>query len=413
MHNTPNQKKPELLVPAGNFEKLETAIHFGADAVYLGGEDFSLRARAGNFSIAEMEAAVRFAHGENVKVYVAVNIFAHNEDVRKLPDYLMQLKEIGPDALIASDPGMVRMIRRHLPEMPIHLSTQANTTNWESCQFWQEQGVERVGLARELSLDEIREICGKAELELECFVHGAMCISYSGRCWMSRFMAGRDANRGDCAQSCRWEYFLTESKREGEYFPIEGDEKGVYLFNSKDLCLLEALPHLIQAGVNSFKIEGRMKTTYYVGVVTNVYRAAIDRYWESPHNFTLPPEWREELESVSHRGYTDAFIHGEPKDDRLLHTFSPYRNYDFLGIVQHPADSSFAKVKVKNRFQVGDSVEIVSIGPTVRQVKIENMRDEEGNPLNEAKPNTQVLIPINGVPMEKHSLVRKKIEKIF
>lgn len=402
-------KKPELLVPAGNFEKLRTAIHYGADAVYLGSDEFSLRARAGNFTLGEMEKAIEIAHKENVKVYVTVNIFARNEDVEKFPAYLNRLADIGPDAVIVSDPGMVRMVREQSPKIPVHLSTQSNTTNWASCEFWKEQGVERVGLARELSLGEIKEVRGKTDMDLEVFVHGAMCISYSGRCWMSKFMAERDANRGDCSQSCRWEYFLTESKRPGEYFPIDGDEKGTYLFNSKDLCLLDCLPDLIQAGVNTFKIEGRMKTAYYVGVVTNVYRTAIDRYWESPEDFIVSPQWGNELATVSYRGYTTAFLDGKFANDRLLHTFSPYRHYDFLGIIREAVAPDHVRVEVKNKFEIGDSVEFVGRGLCVRKMEMRSILDEEGNSLAVANPNSHVLIPDDKGGLEENSFIRKKI----
>ncbi len=406
-----NQKvqKPELLVPAGNFEKLKTAIHFGADAIYLGGKEFSLRARAGNFSPDEMEKAVKFAHGENVKVYVTINAFARNEDIAKLPAYLDELNAFGPDAVIASDPGVVRMIRRRLPHMPIHLSTQSNTTNWGTCEFWKGQGVKRLGLARELSLREIQEIRKNSSAELEVFIHGAMCISYSGRCWMSKLMTDRDANQGDCAQSCRWEYSLMESKREGEYFPLEGDDKGTYLFNSKDLCLIDHLPGLIEAGVNTLKIEGRMKSSYYVGVVTNVYRAAIDHYMKSPETYSVCPEWYSELASVSHRDYTAAFINGQPEDDRLLHTFSPFRAFDFIGVVRGLSPSGVPQVEVKNKFEPGDLVEVVDKGPVIQQVVIKAIRDRDGNLLSSSKPNTHVFIDVNGAKLEKHSLVRRKI----
>jgi putative protease len=402
-------KRPELLVPAGNLEKLKTAVYFGADAVYLGGEDFCLRARAGNFSTEAMGEAIRFAHGHKVKVYVAINAFARNEDMDRLPAYLDVLKELGPDAVIVSDPGVVRLVLDRLPDMPIHLGTQANTTNWASCEFWRGEGVERVGLARELSLREIREVRKKTSVELEVFVHGAMCISYSGRCWMSKFMANRDANRGDCSQSCRWEYFLMESKRPGEFFPVDGDEKGTYLFNSKDLCLLDGLPDLMEAGVDAFKIEGRMKTAFYAGVVTNVYRAAIDSYFAAPATFSVLPEWREELASVSHRGYTTAFFHGEPKDDRLLHTFAPYRSYDFVGVVCDPSPTGQPRVEVKNRFSPGDEVEVVGRGLKIQRVAIEKILDGEGKSLAAAKPNTDVFISLNvGAELERNSLIRKR-----
>lgn len=386
-------------------------MHFGADAVYLGGEEFSLRAKADNFSLEEIEEAILFARSQKVKVYVAVNAFARNEDVERLPAYIDGLKKSGPDAVIVSDPGVLRMVRDRMPDMPVHLSTQANTTNWASCEFWKGEGVERVGLARELSLREIQEIRGRTRVELEVFVHGAMCISYSGRCWMSKFMADRDANRGDCSQSCRWEYFLMEAKRPGEFFPVDGDGKGTYLFNSKDLCLLGGLPDLIEAGVDAFKIEGRMKTAFYVGVVTNVYRAAIDSYLASPETFRVLPEWIEELASVSHRAYTTAFFRGTPEDDRLLHTFSPYRSHDFIGIISGLSPSGQPKVRVKNPFSLGDMVEVVGRGHKIQKVAIEGILDTEGQALAAAKPNTEVSISVNGAKLERNSLIRKRIEK--
>jgi putative protease len=310
---------PELLAPAGNYEKLVTAVHYGADAVYMGGKQFSLRAKAGNFSRQAMGDGVAFAHENGVKVYVTINIIAHNSDLHDLPEYLLYLKEQKVDGLIISDPGVLSIAQKTVPELQVHLSTQANVTNHSSAKFWLEQGVVRLNLARELSLPEIREICDKVDGEVEVFVHGALCISYSGRCMLSNYLTGRDANQGSCAHPCRFSYSLVEEKRPGEYFPVEEDDRGTYIFNSKDLCLLEMLPMMVASGVDSLKIEGRMKSIFYVGGVVRVYRAALvylrdlpREAWISPEKIKLPPEFMEEISRAGTRGMTENFIKEKP-----------------------------------------------------------------------------------------------------
>ena len=301
------RKKPELLAPAGNMEKCKMALLYGADAIYLGGNKFGLRAFAANFSTAEIKEAVEFAHNLGKKVYVTVNIFAHNEDIAELPEYLLSLEEAGVDALLISDFGVWSIARQVVPDMALHVSTQANTCNWAAVEAWKNLGAERVVLARELSIAEISEIDKKCDVELEVFVHGAMCISYSGRCYLSSYLTGRDGNRGECAQVCRWNYQLVEENRPDQAFPIEEDERGTYIMNSKDLCLLDLIPELAEAGVDSLKIEGRMKSVHYVATVVSVYRKAIDDWYSNPGQFSIKSEWKDELEKVSHRPYFYGF----------------------------------------------------------------------------------------------------------
>ena len=303
-------KKVELLAPAGSFEKLEVAIHYGADAVYVAGKEFSLRNFSGNFTLEELQAAVDFAHGRGVKVYVACNIFSRNPEQAALSSYLDKLGAIGPDAVIIADPGIVMEAAARIPGIPIHLSTQANTTNYRSARFWEKVGVARINVARELSLKEIEEIADQSRLEIEAFVHGAMCISYSGRCLLSNYMTGRDGNRGKCSHPCRWKYAVMEETRPGEYFPIEEDTRGTYFLSSRDLCMLEHLPGLIGAGIDSLKIEGRMKGINYVASVVKVYREAIDRYYDDPDAYRVEEEWLRELDGISHRPYGTGFYFG-------------------------------------------------------------------------------------------------------
>ena len=325
-------KLPELLAPAGNFEKMQTAIHYGANAVYLGGKKFSLRAHATNFGDEEIGEAVTYAHARGVQVYTTINIFAHNDDLAELPHYLAGLREAKVDGLIISDPGILAVARRVVPELAIHLSTQANVTNLESVRFWASQGVKRLNLARELSLAEISRIRQATETELEIFVHGALCISYSGRCLLSLYLTGRDANQGNCAHPCRYHYRLEEEKRPGQFFPVEEDSRGTYIFNAKDLCLLNRLPELIRAGADSLKIEGRMKSVYYVGAITRLYRAALD-FWavqgvpQTASEMRLPESFREELLKIGSRGYTENFFDQHPTDDDMLYN-GPLIRYD-------------------------------------------------------------------------------------
>ncbi|MFA4886243.1 MAG: U32 family peptidase [Desulfotomaculaceae bacterium] len=401
--------KIELLAPAGDLEKLKVAVLYGADAVYLGGRHFGLRAGAGNFSEEELVEGVRFAHAKGVQVYVTVNIFAHNRDLEGLPAYLETIREAGADAVIVSDPGMIDLIRRLHPDLSIHLSTQANTTNWAAACFWEKLGVDRIVLARELSLAEIKQIREKVKLELEIFVHGAMCISYSGRCLLSNYFTGRDANRGDCAQSCRWRYALVEEKRPGEYLAIEEDGRGSYILGSRDLCLIEHLPELVKAGVNSFKIEGRMKSVNYVAGVVKVYREALDAYLADPEHYLFNPSWREEISKVSHRSYTTGFLFGSPGVSGQHYEGEIYRrSRAFVGLVRdYDCASGMALVEQRNRFAVGDEVEILVPRGSNFSQKITKIIDEEGNSV-EAAPHPQqiVRVPVDRVVLE-YAILRK------
>ncbi|MFZ5591349.1 MAG: peptidase U32 family protein [Bacillota bacterium] len=370
-------RKPELLAPAGDLEKLQAAVLYGADAVYLGGKSFGLRARAGNFDLEEMRRGIDFAHSHGVAVYVTVNIFAHQADLRQLPVYLRAVQEAGADALIVADPGVLDLAREITPRLPVHLSTQANTTNSRAVRFWAGQGVKRVVLARELSLDEIREIRRENDVELEVFVHGAMCMAYSGRCLLSNYLTGRDANRGDCAQACRWRYALCEEKRPGEYMPVYEDERGSYILSSRDLCLLPYLPQLIAAGVDSLKIEGRVKSVHYVATVVAVYRQAIDSYWHDPAAFQVRPEWLDELGKVSNRDYTSGFLLGGDPGAQHNELDNIYRRpYTFVGLVkEYDPPSRRALVQQRNPFACGQELEALLPGGTVRRFSLVAMHD--------------------------------------
>ena len=327
----------ELLAPAGDLEKLKIAIDYGADAVYFGGEAFGLRAGAGNFTKEEIREGAKYAHERGKRIYMTVNIFAHNEDIRLLPDFLRGIADLEIDAFLVSDPGVIAVFREILPDAVLHLSTQANTTNYMTAKFWYDMGISRIVAAREMSFEELREFRREIpeDMEIEAFVHGAMCISYSGRCLMSNFMTVRDANRGACAHPCRWNYSLMEEKRPGEYFPVEEDQRGTYVFNSKDLCMIGHIPEMVEAGIASAKIEGRMKTIFYAATVVRVYREAIDRYYADPASYRFRPEWLEELSKVSNRHFTTGFFLGRPDESAQNYESSAYiRKYDFIGIVR-------------------------------------------------------------------------------
>ena len=386
-------KLPELLAPAGDMERLKIALAYGADAVYLGGKNFGLRAFSENFSPDGLREACRYAHGLERKVYVTVNMFPHNADMQALPDYLTLLEEAGCDAILVADPGVFRTARQVIPNTPIHISTQANTTNWQSALFWQEQGAQRVVLARELSLPEIREIRENVAMELECFVHGAMCVSYSGRCLMSAYMTGREANRGECAQPCRWRYALVEEKRPGQYFPIEEDEHGTYILNSRDLCLLEHLPALALAGVQSFKIEGRMKSVHYLATVVRVYREALDLFNTDPEKYNVSDMWRQELDKVASRGYTTGFFDGTPDEDTQEYdTVRLLPEWEYAGVVRGwDALENKALVEQRNRLICGDEIEILRPNGTLYRQKLEHMTDMEGVQL-ECAPHPQQML---------------------
>lgn len=402
-------QKPELLAPAGNMEKLHMALLYGADAVYLGGKMFGLRAFASNFSLAEMDEAVAFAHSLHKKVYVTVNIFAHNEDINNLPDYLRNLQAIGVDALLISDFGVWSVAREIIPEMPLHVSTQANTTNWAAVKAWENLGASRVVLARELSFTEMKEIGSKTEVELEAFVHGAMCISYSGRCWLSSYLTGRDGNRGACAQVCRWEFNLTEKNRPGEVYDVAGDEQGTYIMNSKDLCLLPYLLQLMEAGICSFKIEGRMKSAHYAASVVSVYRRAIDACWRDPQHYTVKQEWLDELEKVSHRPYTTGFALGKPDATAQVYTTSSYlQTHEFVGLVRD-WDNGRLTVEQRNHMKEGETLEVFCPDGSLRTLVLKEMRNQEGEPIVAAQHPQMVFTCRAAESIPESSILRRKI----
>lgn len=402
-------QKPELLAPAGNMEKLHMALLYGADAVYLGGKMFGLRAFASNFSLAEMDEAVAFAHSLHKKVYVTVNIFAHNEDINNLPDYLRNLQAIGVDALLISDFGVWSVAREIIPEMPLHVSTQANTTNWAAVKAWENLGASRVVLARELSFTEMKEIGNKTEVELEAFVHGAMCISYSGRCWLSSYLTGRDGNRGACAQVCRWEFNLTEKNRPGEVYDVAGDEQGTYIMNSKDLCLLPYLLQLMEAGICSFKIEGRMKSAHYAASVVSVYRRAIDACWRDPQHYTVRQEWLDELEKVSHRPYTTGFALGKPDATAQVYTTSSYlQTHEFVGLVRD-WDNGRLTVEQRNHMKEGETLEVFCPDGSLRTLVLKEMRNQDGEPIVAAQHPQMVFTCRAAESIPESSILRRKI----
>lgn len=376
------RKKPEILSPAGDLERLQYAVAFGADAVYLAGEQFGMRTAAGNFTENELVEGIRFAHERGVKVYITVNVMPRNEELKALPKFLQFLESAGADALIVADAGVIRLARRYAPRLPLHVSTQTSIVNYEAANFWAELGAERVVLARELSMREIQEIRENtpSELELECFVHGSMCISYSGRCLISNYMTHRDANRGNCAQPCRWQYALMEEKRPGEYFPVEEDERGTYLYNSKDLCMIEHIPELVNAGVTSFKIEGRAKTAYYTACITSAYRRALDAYWENPEGFLLSDELREEVCKVSHRNYYTGFYFGEGQGQ--FYEDSHYiRDWDITAYYIETDESGYSVFRVVNRFFEGDVLELMQPNKELYRFKAADILDDKGNAL--------------------------------
>lgn len=402
-------QKPELLAPAGNMEKLHMALLYGADAVYLGGKMFGLRAFASNFSLAEMDEAVAFAHSLHKKVYVTVNIFAHNEDINNLPDYLRNLQAIGVDALLISDFGVWSVAREIIPEMPLHVSTQANTTNWAAVKAWENLGASRVVLARELSFTEMKEIGSKTEVELEAFVHGAMCISYSGRCWLSSYLTGRDGNRGACAQVCRWEFNLTEKNRPGEVYDVAGDEQGTYIMNSKDLCLLPYLLQLMEAGICSFKIEGRMKSAHYAASVVSVYRRAIDACWRDPQHYTVRQEWLDELEKVSHRPYTTGFALGKPDATAQVYTTSSYlQTHEFVGLVRD-WDNGRLTVEQRNHMKEGETLEVFCPDGSLRTLVLKEMRNQDGEPIVAAQHPQMVFTCRAAESIPESAILRRKI----
>lgn len=407
--------KPELLAPAGNMEKLKYALHYGADAVYLAGNRYGLRAKAGNFSIDELKEAVTYVHDRGKKIYVTMNIIPHNEDFEGMVDYIKTLEDLKVDEIIVADPGVVSLIKETAPNLKISLSTQANTTNSYSANFWHKMGVNRIVLARELSLKEIKEIRENTPktLELEAFIHGAMCISYSGRCLLSNYMANRDANKGDCAQPCRWNYSLMEKTREGEYFPVYEDEKGTYVFNSKDLCLIRRVPELIEAGVDSFKIEGRMKSVFYVSTVVNTYRKVIDRYLQDPEGYEFDERDFIELKKISHREYTEGFAFNKPThEDQNYDTSTYVRDYDFAGVIlDYDEETKIATVEQRNKIEIGSKVEIMTPGEDFKIEEITQMWDEEGNPI-ESTPHPKMIFKVKlETKVSPMDILRVKLDK--
>ena len=401
--------KPELLAPAGNMEKLRMALLYGADAVYLGGKLFGLRAFASNFSIEEMKEAVAFAHSLHKKVYVTVNIFAHNADINTLPEYLKSLEETGADALLISDFGVWAVAKEVIPNMPLHVSTQANTTNWAAVKAWENMGASRVVLARELSFAEMKEIGSKTDVELEAFVHGAMCISYSGRCWLSSYLTGRDGNRGACAQVCRWEFSLTEKNRPGQVYDVAGDERGTYIMNSKDLCLLPYLPKLMETGICSFKIEGRMKSAHYVASVVSVYRRAIDVCWADIAHYAVQPEWLDELEKVSHRPYTTGFALDKPDEMAQNYSTSAYlQTHEFTGLVRDWRNGRLT-VEQRNHMKAGETIEVFCPDGSLKSLVLQEMRNEEGEPVTVA-PHAQMIFTCKAEEeIPANAILRRKI----
>ncbi len=405
-------KKVELLAPAGDMEKLKMAIRYGADAVYLGGEAFGLRTASKNFSIEDIKEGVKYAHDRGKRVYVTLNIVPHNEDLDGIEDFVLDLYYAGVDAVIVSDPGMFSIIKRSAPNLPIHISTQASVTNYETINFWYELGVRRVVLARELSLEEIKELRKNIpeDMELEAFVHGAMCMSYSGRCLISNYMTGRDANRGDCSHACRYKYHLMEETRPGQFFPVFEDEQGTFIMNSKDLCMIKYLDQLVEAGINSFKIEGRVKSLYYVSTIIGAYRLGIDDVYEDTNLFNKNKElYYEEVRKVSHREFTTGFYFGRPDDAQVYETSSYIREYDFLGmVIDFDKETNIATIEQRNRTFKGDEIEI--FGPHTKYFTqtIDKMWDEKGNEIDVA-PHAQQIFKIKiDQPIDKYFLIRKQ-----
>ena len=405
-------RNTELLIPAGSLDVLKTAVVYGADAVYIGGEAFGLRAKAHNFSLEDMKEGVEFAHSRGVKVYVTANILAHNDDLEGVEQYFEELKSVKPDALIISDPGVFAIAKRVLPEMELHVSTQANNTNYGTYLFWYQQGAKRVVSARELSLKEIREIRARIpeDMEIESFMHGAMCISYSGRCLLSNFFTGRDANQGACTHPCRWKYSIVEETRPGEYMPVYENERGTYIFNSKDLCMIEHIPELIDAGIDSFKIEGRMKTALYVATVARTYRKAIDDFKKDPELYRQNMEWyKEEIGKCTYREFTTGFYFGKPGEEAQIYDNNTYvKNFTYLGTVENVDERGFAKIEQKNKFSVGEMIEIMKPDGRNLQVEVKGIYDAEGQAQESAPHPKQELYIDLGVAPEEYDILRRQ-----
>lgn len=407
-------KKPELLVPASSLEVLKTAVRYGADAVYIGGEVFGLRAKAKNFSLEEMKEGVEFAHRYNVKVYVTANILAHNSDIEPVKAYFNDLKKVKPDALIIADPAIFTIAKEMLPDMELHISTQANNTNYGTYNFWHSLGAKRVVSARELSISEIKDIRNHIpdDLEIETFVHGAMCISYSGRCLLSSFMAGRDANKGACTHPCRWKYAVVEESRPGQYMPVEENERGTYIFNSKDLCMIDHIPELVDAGIDSFKIEGRMKTALYVATVARTYRMAIDDYFENPKKYEENiPKYKTLISQCTYRQYTTGFFFGKPDETTQIYDCNVYeRDYVYLGISGEPLEDGSFVIEQKNKFCVGDKIEIMKADGRDIEANVISITDQDGVAMESCPHPKQIItIKLDQVP-ETGDIFRMKAE---
>ena len=404
--------RPELLAPGGDLEKLKTAILYGADAVYIGGEAFSLRVAADNFSIEDMKEGIKFAHDRGKKVYLTANIIPHNKDMDEFEKFIEEIRPLDFDAVLIADLGMFDMMRTLAPEIPIHVSTQANNVNYRSACTWHKMGAERVVLAREMSFDEIREIRRRTppELEIEAFVHGAMCISYSGRCLLSNYMTQRDSNQGACSHPCRWNYALMEQTRPGEYMPVYENERGTFIFNSKDLCMIRHIPEIIESGITSLKIEGRVKSSYYVTTIVQAYRREIDRYLADPESYTFDEDSYTELCKVSHRPYTTGFYFGKPSHEEQVYTTSSYiREYDLVGIVtDYDPETQIATISQRNRFFVGDEIEIMRPGKPYFVQTVEYMENENHESIDVAPHAAMTLYMKMNEPVEKDSMLRKK-----
>ncbi len=408
-------KKPEILAPANSLEVLKTAVEYGADAVYIGGEMYGLRAKAKNFSAEDMKKGIEYAHSRGKKVYVTANITAHNRDLEGVRDYFHELKDIRPDALIISDPGVFSIAREVCPEIDIHISTQSNNVNYMTFRFWKDQGAVRVVTARELSLEEIGDIRKNIpeDLEIETFVHGAMCISYSGRCLLSNYFTGRDANLGACTHPCRWKYYIMEEKRPGEYLPVEENERGTYIFNSKDLCMIEHIPELVKAGIDSFKIEGRMKTALYVAVVSRTYRKALDDYFEDPEKYEKNiPYYKEEIAKCTYRQFTTGFFFGPTSHESQIYDHNTYvKGYVYLGMISRADSDGSGMFEQKNKFSVGDEVEIMKPSGENIRTKVLALRDEDGNEMESCPHPGQSITICTECTLEPFDIIRKEGEE--
>lgn len=407
-------RRPELLIPASSLEVLKVAVIYGADAVYIGGEVFGLRAKAKNFSLEEMKEGIAFAHEHGVKVYVTANILAHNGDLEGVRQYFEELKGIRPDALIISDPGVYMIAKEVCPEIERHISTQANNTNYGTYRFWHELGAKRVVSARELSLEEIKEIRANIpnDLEIETFIHGAMCISYSGRCLLSNYFTGRDANQGACTHPCRWKYAIVEETRPNEYMPVFENERGTYIFNSKDLCMIEHIPELMESGIDSFKIEGRMKTALYVATVARTYRRAIDDYKESVQLYQKNLPWYlDQISNCTYRQFTTGFFFGKPSEEAQIYDSNTYvKEYTYLGIIGKPNDEGLYRIEQRNKFSVGEEIEVMKPNGDNISVTVRRIQNEEGEDMESAPHPKQVLYIDLGQPLDQFDILRRKEE---